>query len=290
MKNRILLAGMPSSGKTTYIAGLWYFVSQNMDNKSLILDSLTGSNDQYLNNIRQKWVEYKKVPRTSRGSESGEPVRMNLIRSTDQKKLVLNIPDFSGEIFNEQFEFREWSQEFNNEINTTDGVILFIDPNDSNNKPHLLFHSNEITSAMGEHDFNVTEMSINEWKHEYTPIQTKLVDFLQFLDYKRKLPAGFKIAIIVSSWDEIIKAYDAITPLNWIENNLPLFHQYIVCNKHLFSIEYFGVSAQGGDYENPNSLEDLLSKDPLERIIVQQGEEISNDIAKPILWITTDDN
>jgi hypothetical protein len=76
-----------------------------------------------------------------------------------------------------------------------------------------------------------------------------------------------------------------ITPEEWIKNNLPLLFQYLSCNRAIFDCKYIGISAQGGNYDNDGQIDEIISKDPSERIIIKEEHVYSNDITKNIAWL-----
>ena len=65
--NQFLLIGLPSTGKTSFLAALWYMVGQSSVPCGLTLERLDGSS-QYLNQIRDAWSKYKPVPRNKADS------------------------------------------------------------------------------------------------------------------------------------------------------------------------------------------------------------------------------
>jgi hypothetical protein len=51
MNKKILLAGLHNTGKTTYVAALWYMLSNYDDHFPVKLGSLEHGEDTYLNQI-----------------------------------------------------------------------------------------------------------------------------------------------------------------------------------------------------------------------------------------------
>jgi len=66
--NHVLLIGLPNTGKTSFLAALWYMVGQSSVSCGLSLEKLDGES-QYLNQIRDAWSEYRPVPRNKADSE-----------------------------------------------------------------------------------------------------------------------------------------------------------------------------------------------------------------------------
>ena len=149
--------------------------------------------------------------------------------------------------------------------------------------PRLIYQENQVYKIFGN-DMPEKLNSDQHWTEKMVPSQVKLVDFLQMLDYHRA-GAIKKIAVIVSCWDVIIDHKD---PKIWCKINVPLLYQFITANDHLFKVKYFGVSSQGGTYEQTESRENLLKQEPLNRIHVTDGMTISKNLLTPILWLTNE--
>ncbi len=283
MNKKILLAGLHNTGKTTYIAALWYMLS-NYDNSFPIkLGSLEHGEDEYLNRIANAWMRFEPVPRTNQAKLQGEQVIINVIDNENGETFSLDIPDFSGETFKKQFENREWDLEFQSAVEGLHGMVLFINPTDENNMPKLLQLINEIQQFYGISENN-DGVQFVPYDSSHTCNQVKLIDCLQFLARYGKTSYPLKVSIVISLWDKVepIAEYTHI-PEIWVEKHLPLLHQFLTTNSETFNCCYFGISSQGGDYDQRESLAEL---DPMKRVRVCEGGTISNDISKPILWIT----
>jgi hypothetical protein len=285
---KILLAGLPHTGKTTFIAALWYFVNvkEAIPERSFVLDSLSTGEDKYLNEITSKWLEFSDMPRTNLYNLGGETVVMNLRDIRTNELVTLDIPDFNGETFRNQFEERQWTLEYEDIVDKMEGVILFVSPYDEQNMPSLIYHENAYLRQFGPLEGNPVKPTV--WDIEQTPNQVKLVDLLQFWNLHRNDLQPLKVALVVSAWDKVKSSNPHATPEKWTEIHLPLLHQYISCNDESIDVEFFGISAQGGEYfEEEENMGHLIGKPPIERIQVQENKSTTNDIARPILWITS---
>lgn len=278
---KILFAGLPSSGKTTFIAALWYFLTKSPENCSLSLESSIGENE-YLNDICETWLSFKPVSRTNPKSET--TVLMNIKNNSNGEKAILEIPDFSGEVFRDHFDTREWSKEHDELLNEVDGILLFINPSEERNRPQFITLENEILRYFGEEP-EVKPTQQEEFNLNFVPHQVKLVEILQFMEFYKPKKKPMKVSIVISAWDLVMENYESksSSPVKWTATHLPLLFQYIVSNENIFNVQYFGVSAQGGDYDS-EEIEELMKKKPEERIHVREEDSISTDITKPILW------
>ena len=97
---QILLIGLPSTGKTSFLAALWYMVKQTTVDCGLSLDKLDGDST-YLNRISRSWLEYKPVARTL--LDSDKLISMSLKKRTTGERVKLTVPDLSGESFRLQW-------------------------------------------------------------------------------------------------------------------------------------------------------------------------------------------
>ncbi len=285
-KKSILLAGLPATGKTTFIAALWYYLNNSCNDQLLMVNSLAGGEHEYLNSISRDWAVYKTVARTR--SNNGEKIQINVKNTKTDQIIVLDIPDFSGETFKSHFDTREWTEEYDKLLNKTNGFILFVDPQDANNTPHLITDADE-AALLFEEPTEISNESIEfkQYSAEHTCNQVKLVEELQFIKHHKPAMVPLKIAVVISAWDVVEKSSEdvKVLPLEWLEKSMPLLYQYLVCNSTDFILQVFGVSAQGLEYNNED-INKALSKNRLDNIIVEDGTETSKDISKPIVWIT----
>lgn len=93
---KCLIAGLPSAGKTTYIAALSYLL-HNPISEQMLRFNILPDDISLINRLQQPWLEQKIVDRTSRGKVTD--LQFNLERISDQKVINVNIPDIAGEDF-----------------------------------------------------------------------------------------------------------------------------------------------------------------------------------------------
>lgn len=278
----ILFSGLPESGKTTFIAALWYYIFNGTANDEYAANSLADTELEYLNTIAGNWAMCEQVIRTNKNSL--EDVRISIKHNASGKIWTLDIPDLKGERFIRQFEFRQWDEDFERVLQEVDRLILFVDPRDTMNSPRLIFHENQHYRIFGESPPNVENNSSIVWTENLVPSQVKLVDYLQSLDYHR--PGQIKkIAIVISCWDVLTHSEH---PKEWCRKSVPLLYQYILANSDLFDSKFYGLTAQGGSYETEDSKDRLLQMAPLDRVEVTDGITVSKNILTPILWLTND--
>ena len=91
-----LLMGLPATGKTTFLAALWYLVQDSEAKSTLMLDHVVGD-VRHLNDIREHWLKCTPVPRTPTASEL--LLSMFLKERESGQALTLHVPDLVGELF-----------------------------------------------------------------------------------------------------------------------------------------------------------------------------------------------
>ena len=124
-ERRLLVVGLPSAGKTTFLAALWSVLRQ-AKRASLPLRVEKVDGDQtYLNNIRDAWSRCEPMGRTAPISE--QRAEMHLV-TTAGDAFTLVFPDLSGETYNEQWERGQCSGDYLELARTANGVLLFVHP------------------------------------------------------------------------------------------------------------------------------------------------------------------
>ncbi len=280
-----LLIGLPATGKTSFLAALWYSIQQDEVKTALKLKNLDGDST-YLNKICDSWLEYKPVGRNQTDIETF--VSMQLIERNGDQEVHLTFPDISGETFKQQWASRHLTESFQNCIKSADGGLLFIHPksilhplriSQIANLAGLLEEDEEQARADGK----TPNPPSTPWDIEKAPSQVQIVELLQFLAANQYFKAPFKLTIVISAWDEASSS--GLNPSVWIEQQLPLLAQYLSSHKDKFTVSYCGISAQGGKYEG-KELGSMQAKHPAERIqVVGEGIENPHDITEPLLWL-----
>jgi hypothetical protein len=79
----IIFFGLPSAGKTTFLAALWHAVEYNGIDASLTVEKLEGDRE-HLNDIRSCWLRCEPQRRTSTSSETAVTMWRSHPESRDQ--------------------------------------------------------------------------------------------------------------------------------------------------------------------------------------------------------------
>ena len=85
------------------------------------------------------------------------------------------------------------------------------------------------------------------------PTQVQLVELLQFVRYLRN-DQKLNLTIVISAWDLLEAQSHKWKPQDLVKKELPLLWQYAKSNSDIFSVMYYGVSAQGGKLNETDRL------------------------------------
>lgn len=267
-KRKCFIVGLPSAGKTTFLAALWYSLCDN--GKTILnLKKLIG-NQKYLSDLSSTWAGFDKVSRTSIYGEQEEITV--LLSNNDGDSFEVSFPDLSGESFQKQYTNREINKRTADSIVSSDSFLLFINPL-STTTPCLI--SNIRSETRTEEDNVVAQREASR----DDPTAVQLVELLQFIK-EIKGDSVCDIAIIISAWD-LEDANKYVIPETYVKKELSLLWQYLFSNKSQWRTAYYGVSAQGGSLETPEDIQQISQKvrDPINRImIVNNDGEQHNDL------------
>jgi hypothetical protein len=268
----VMLAGLPGSGKTTYLAALWHQVRTQTGSTRFTLQSEPDPRD-YFYDIERQWLGLKKLER----SVFAEPRAAQLpLLNREKEAIELDIPDIPGETYRHLWETGTLSPSVQDIAQSADGIILFL-------RADALVRVTLVEDEMTERDTDKdATVEVNPWTRAIAPTQAKLCDLLETLEsIRQRLP---RIAVAISAWD---KAIDTdLEPDAWLEINTPLLWQFLASRGDAVAFEIFGVSAQGGDVDDPTIRENLAAIDPPgERVTVWSDAGITKDIAEPLEWL-----
>lgn len=126
MSTTCMIAGLPGSGKSTYIGALWYCLRHSAKDRrpKLIADNNNLPDDiSVLNRLGDAYKAMKLINRTN--SNENESVQINLIDVETEKSIQVEVPDFLGETFRDLVELKE-SELLNEWVDKADSLVYFI--------------------------------------------------------------------------------------------------------------------------------------------------------------------
>ena len=198
----------------------------------------------------------------------------------------VTFPDVPGEAYRCMWEDRECESQIA-EILRGGDVIFFVHA-DTIQHPKWVVDEVALSKAVG---LEVAENQVVEWKPRLAPTQVQLVDLLQLLRRPPLDTGPRRLAIMLSAWD---KASDeGLSPNDYLEVKLPLLAQYLQHEADGWTWCIYGLSAQGGDYDelNPDAkckpeAERLRNLDrPSTRIRLLEGKAVTHDLTRPLAWL-----
>jgi hypothetical protein len=276
-QNVVLLCGLPASGKTTFLAALWYLLFHKEISTALTLSSFP-QHREYLNDLSRKWSRFIPIDHTP--TEEVQEIFLELKNASVE--IDLRVPDLSGETWQAIWSTRFCSRHAAKWAQDSSGIMLFLHC-DKINHPHDIMNWRAMEESAGQ---NQIGDELIAWSPDYPPTQVILVDILQTLTMPPLGSYGRRLAVIISAWDKFENA--EITPHKYLRVYLPLLHQFLEYSGKFSDINIFGVSAQGGDFDSLEDAERLKAEDvPSKRIKVVEGDNTHHDLTVPIKWLIT---
>ena len=159
------------------------------------------------------------------------------------------------------------------QINITDCLLFFLSPNPEKkfNEEYYGVIPQEKKEVPILPEFTID--AIDEW-----------IQNVELLKYISETRGNLKIAFCVSKWDTMMSKQ--IDVEDWIRQEHLFFYTFV--KYHFDNVKYFGVSAQGLDYENRGEMsEEKVSEltDQKMRAFVSSGKDRDYDITLPLSWL-----
>lgn len=270
----LLLAGVPGTGKTSYLALLYYAVLEEENSELRITDF--GEDREYLNEILTALQEGRQADHTSVGGDNGMDIGVQFTGGAEGR---LRVPDLSGETWQGALEDRVWTASLDQQVRDSTGICLFINVGDFHGDPTII-DATRVTHAMGFDEDGPTPPTSGNSRPILSSSQVQAVDLLQLLTRNRTRQSR-RVSVVLSAFDRAA----GVTPIRWMKESAPLLHQYLQVNDALIESRVFGVSAQGGRFDLENDREALVEQAVLERAFIQreQGDKAAFD--EPITWL-----
>ncbi|TDT61719.1 hypothetical protein [Frigoribacterium sp. PhB116] len=259
-----VLVGLPHAGKSSYLALLYLAI---LKRERCSIELATSKDDrEHVNALMQALLMCKEAPRTEVAQKKGLKLS---IRDRNGSEGVLEIPDLSGETWQDVLETASVDVGLSEEMGRAAAAVIFLHVGDFTADP-LISEVNAGADALGA---EATPEGVSPSSHG--PSQVDIAQLLQSVD---ELAGGScDISIVLSAFDLV----DSVAPRQWLDDNAPLLSQYIYANRTRRHIRVFGLSAQGGDFATDS--ESLSKRDGLERasVVDEDGERV--DVDEPIL-------
>lgn len=278
----VVIIGLPASGKTTLLAAIWHMVREAGSVTALEFDGLSQGNYEHLNGLSKRWRAGKRQQRTQ---TSGTKVVSMRLKNKQGRSAAVSFPDMPGEDFSGMWEMREVDNAIVGTLRFP-SVVLTVN-GDTIRFPAWIVERMEIAKQTG---LTSNETDVVDWSPQLAPTQVQVVELLQFLMTGDLLIGPRRLAVLISAWDEV--EGDGLNPEEVLAIKLPLLHQYLCNGRDPWNWRVWGVSAQGGVYEDQDKDEHLEAtaalrelNRPSDRIKVVDGSSVSTDITLPLDWL-----
>lgn len=280
--SHVSVFGLPGSGKTTLLAAMWHMVREHGAVTRLTFEGLSQDNYEHLNLLAKRWRAGKIQQRTE---TSGMKTVSMRLKDVTGDVVEVSFPDVPGEEFSRMWEKRELDEAMVETLGASSLALLI--NGDKIQFPAWVVERIAIRRGAGLPE---DDAEIVDWRPDLAPTQVQLVDLLQFLMSDELAVGPRRLAILISVWDKA--EGEELAPADFVEAKLPLLHQYLRSGRDPWIWRVWGLSAQGGDYEDPEKDETrpetqaLRELDrPSDRIRVIDGDQVSTDITAPIHWL-----
>lgn len=288
MKKKILMVGMPASGKTSFVAALYRQLKDGNDKGLLKLDrSREVVGEKILKEAADQQIVHKKLPRTN---EKIERIKMPLLDKAGDI-VDFSMPDLLGENYKKAVVERRMDSEIVDKIRAADKILFFINRQTVIDEPRNIpnenaketdsrtDHSKEVREVKKENEESKTDDSdkkIDKKDPIYNVFHTELLQILLEVAEKEQV---LNISFILSAWDKVEDENEAIpSPKEFLRKEFPLLYQTIVHNLDRIKYQIWGVSAQGFDYADEQRKKMLDEQDIEPLKLIKAVDSDKNDI------------
>lgn len=274
---KCMIAGLPGSGKSTYIGALWYCLMhpEKIEGIKMVADKMNLADDlTVLNRLSDAYKYVKLIDRNY--SDQNETVQINLKVADSDTRLQVEIPDFLGENFRDLVELKE-SELVSEWLKDTDTLVYFM---------------NEVTPPEFEDDHGPEDDDSPMPAKEVPQFSIKTISavamnimVLKCLLSKKSFK---KVVIVLSWWDQ--KTNNGTTknnPQEYLKDNSPALFNFI--QHHIPNFEIIGLSAQGQEYPKEDQGNYEVAKKEIKakmregkRSFVEIEDEIIHDLSLPL--------
>jgi hypothetical protein len=285
----ISIVGLPGSGKTTFLAALWELVQEVRVAKALRFHSVGDADHSYLRKIVKVWRSAKEQARTELTGLSS--VRMNL-QDHASRVVQIVIPDVPGEDFRSMWEDRELGNALGASLGK--GNILLLLHGNKVKAPAWITERAALREAAKGEQGEQGAPDPKEWHPRFAPTQVQLVELLQQISHPPVGSTGRRVVVMISAWDKV--EGEELSPESFLSAKLPMLFQYLAAGRDGWDYRVYGVSAQGGEYDENDQNKERPKKgkdaDRLRevdvaaeriRLVFEQNE--SHDLTEPLQWL-----
>jgi hypothetical protein len=267
----VAMAGLPAAGKSTFLVALYIAMMEKQS--GLALGSYSDDRE-YMNDLSSHTYAAEVVGRTRADSRSS----LSLSVQTPSGRLGrLVVPDRSGEIWEQLVVDRVWESTLLASTADIVGYCIFINAETYRHDPDIRSVAQLDDLYPAPPNADAPPEALNH------PDQIKITDLFQIL-MERPERTSRRVSVILSAFD----AVSGLSPAQWLSENVPLLEQYLRTNTSTIESRVFGVSAQGGKYDDAAELAVIEAIEPSKRAWAKQADGTDCTIDSPMLWALTE--
>lgn len=253
-KHKILIAGLPDTGKSTFIGALWAIVRNYSDvikSKMKASDSDVPDLVEKLDNLGEAWECVRYIKRSS--EDIPENMRIELVTADEEIGVTLDFPDFRGESFrniisqNQPKTIDDWCEH-------ADSLLFFI-----NDFKSGTFYD-DIKDFEEDNDLNKNRFNQPGLSPE---LMTPATQNMLILRYLKEHSHFKKVTICITQWDRYVKIHSTNkkmkSPEVVLQKQSPALYNFI--KYHFPQATFYGLSSQGDEYKYEQQTDEQKKND-----------------------------
>ena len=193
-EHQLLVVGLPETGKTSFIHAVDDLLQSPPTPEALRSYGLAGDRS-YLERDKRSFRAGKKLVHTERSLQEAAPELWFEDPRTGRRGRLF-LPDLRGEIFQDQWTDRRWTESFRDDLEAISGALVFVRADTPASNQELLGQMLEWAQK------NVKPAP---WDLKKASPQVQLVDVLQFIGTKAEISRPLRVAVLISAWDTVGK-------------------------------------------------------------------------------------
>lgn len=242
---RIVAAGLPASGKSSFIAALTHLLNAKELPTRLTLAVLSGD-EKHLRALESGWLGAKPLPRTQRTNEHWG--RFTVCDTKTAEIAELLVPDMRGELFEQPATIGGCQRALWEALVDCEAMMLFTNV-DRRDDDHMISDMADAVAAVAAAGPSVQAapppVSVAPFQPASIPEEPKLVELLQAMNRWPITSKPRRLALVLSAWD-VVSVQEQEDPASWLGKHRPMLDQFLQHNADLWDVRVYGVSALGG--------------------------------------------
>lgn len=291
---QLMVVGMPSSGKSTFIAALRHVLLSD-ETASMLSMTRLAQDEKHLNLLQGRWLASQTFERTRQATEAW--VRFHIQDRGSGVEAELLMPDLRGEVFERPAAAGECARDVYEAMTSSSGLLLFTSANRADDANLISDVGDLVDGDAGEagqqddadaHDGHGAGEPVGRrrpsFQADLMPEEAKIVELLQVVNRRPQRPRRRRLGVVVSAWDAVVEGGDPRSPDHWLLQERPMLSQFLTHNSEFWDVRVYGVSAQGGQLPRDEDRLQAIEK-ASERIMMVGADAEPHDPTAPLAWL-----